>query len=93
MIGEAAPLDQPHAEVPVPLVLADLVDGHDIGKVEARHDFQVRAALRSGPCSLLILGGGHDLSAAVRRLGGGDTEYLRVFTRRYEQFAGEGDRR
>jgi hypothetical protein len=37
-------------------------------------------------------GGGHDLSAAVRRLGGGDTEHLRVLTRRYAQFAGEGDR-
>jgi hypothetical protein len=29
----------------------------DPGKVEARHDSQVRAALRSGPCSLLIRGG------------------------------------
>ena len=52
----------------------------------------MRAALRSGPCSLLILGGGHDLSAAVRRLGG-DIEYLRVSTRRYEQFAGAGGER
>jgi hypothetical protein len=31
----------------------------DAAKVEARHDGQVRAALESGPCSLLILGGGH----------------------------------
>jgi len=64
----------------------------DAGKVEARHDFQVRSALKSGPCSLLVLGGGHDLGAAVRRLGGGDMEYLRVLTRRYTQFAGEGDK-
>jgi hypothetical protein len=52
----------------------------------------VRAALKRGPCSVLLLGGGHDLSATVRRLGRGDTEYLRVITRRYAQFAGEGDK-
>src|SRR4051812_4965443 len=58
------------------------------GKREARHDAQVRAALASGPCSLLVLGGGHDLSASVRRLGGWAAEYLRVTTRRYREFAG-----
>jgi hypothetical protein len=42
---------------------------------------------------MLVLGGGHGLSSAFRRLGGGDTEYLRVITRRYAQFAGEGGQR
>jgi hypothetical protein len=59
------------------------------GKLEARHDAQVKAALASGPCSLLVLGGGHDLSSSVRRLGGGATEYVRVTTRRYREFAGQ----
>jgi hypothetical protein len=53
----------------------------DAAKVEARHEGQVLAALGSGPCSLLILGGGHDLSGAVRRLGKGDVEYIRVATK------------
>jgi hypothetical protein len=60
----------------------------DPAKIEARHDGQVKAALASGPCSLLILGGAHDLSASVRRLGGGTAEYLRVSTARYKEVAG-----
>jgi hypothetical protein len=55
-------------------------------KLEARHDAQVKA-LASGPCSVLVLGGGHDLSASVRRLGG-TAEYIRVTTGRYREFAG-----
>jgi hypothetical protein len=57
-------------------------------KLEARHDAQVKAALASGPCSLLVLGGGHDLSASVRRLGSGSTEYVRVTTSRFRESAG-----
>jgi len=60
----------------------------DPAKVEARHDAQVKAALDSGPCALLILGGGHDLTASVRRLGKGKVEYVRVTTSRYKEFAG-----
>jgi hypothetical protein len=52
----------------------------DPASVEARHDAQLRAAMASGPCSLLILGGSHNLSPAVRRFGQGDVEYLRVTT-------------
>jgi len=36
--------------------------------------------LASGPCAFVILGGSHDLSASVQRLGGGTTDYLRVTT-------------
>jgi hypothetical protein len=60
----------------------------DPAKNEARHDAQVKAALDSGPCALLILGGGHDLTASVRRLGKGKVEYVRVTTARYKEFAG-----
>jgi hypothetical protein len=38
----------------------------------ARHDAQV---------GLIVLGGAHDLSESVRRLGGGHCEYIRVATR------------
>ncbi len=62
----------------------------DPAKVEARHDGQVKRALASGPCSLLILGGAHDLSASVQRHGGGTTEYVRVTTRRLRQVSGAG---
>src|SRR5262249_38305376 len=44
-------------------------------RTRARQDAQVRAALASGPCSVLILSGGQDLSDSVRRLGGGTAEY------------------
>jgi hypothetical protein len=62
----------------------------DPAKVEARHDAQVKLALESGPCSLLVLGGNHDLAESVRRLGHGKTEYIRVTTTRYRAVSGEG---
>jgi hypothetical protein len=58
----------------------------DPAKLEARHDAQVRAALASGPCRFIILGGSHDLSASIGRLGRGTAEYIRVTTRRYKEF-------
>jgi hypothetical protein len=48
----------------------------------------VKAALDGGPCTLVIRGGGHDLTASVRRLGKGNAEYVRVTTVRYREFAG-----
>jgi hypothetical protein len=61
----------------------------DTKKVEARHDAQVKGAMESGPVSVLILGGSHDLSASVRKLGGGTTEYLRVTLKKYREISGE----
>jgi len=55
-------------------------------KVEARHDAQVKAALREGPVAVIVLGGAHDLTASVGRLGG-RCEYLRVTTRRFREMA------
>jgi hypothetical protein len=52
----------------------------------------VRAALKAGPVAVLVLGGAHDLSGAVRRLAGGDCEYLRVTTARYAEFVEGGGR-
>ena len=59
----------------------------DRAKAEARHDSQVRLAVASGRCAVLVLGGSHDLSASVKKLGGG-VEYIRVTTRRYREFGG-----
>lgn len=60
----------------------------DAVAVEARHDGQVKRALAAGPCAVLVLGGGHDLSASIRRLGGGTTEYIRLTPKQYTEAAG-----
>lgn len=60
--------------------------------VEARQDVQVKLALESGPFALIILGGAHDLSASMKRLSGATCEYLRVTTKRYQEFATNGQR-
>jgi hypothetical protein len=52
----------------------------------------VRAALQSGPVAVIVLGGDHDLSGAVRRLAPGDCEYLRVTPARYAELAEGGGR-
>lgn len=78
----------------LPLDDADLLEGakpirpdgtvrFDPDRVEARHDGQVRRALAAGPVAVLVLGGAHDLSASVRRLGDGTTEYIRLTPKRY----------
>ncbi|HYH66500.1 MAG TPA: hypothetical protein VD866_17535 [Urbifossiella sp.] len=60
--------------------------------VAARNDAQVRRALAGNPVTVIVLGGNHDLSAAVRRLGGGTTEYIRVTPLGYdESVAGGGE--
>jgi hypothetical protein len=50
----------------------------DPAKLSARHDGQVRAALKEGVFALVILGGAHDLTDSVRRYAGGQYQYLRV---------------
>lgn len=56
-------------------------------KVEVRHDAQVKHAMAGGPVVVIVLGGSHDLSASVRRLGGGKCEYLRLTTKRFREIA------
>jgi hypothetical protein len=53
----------------------------------ARHDAQVKTVLDQGPFALIVLGGAHDLSDSVRRLGAGRCEYIRVTTRRFREFS------
>jgi hypothetical protein len=58
------------------------------GRVRAREDFMVGQALAHGPVAVIILGGSHDLSPSVRRLGKGKCEYLRVTLRGYPDEGG-----
>lgn len=58
-------------------------------KITERHDAIVRNALKSGPLCLMILGGEHDLTESVNRLGGGKCEYIRVTTKRYKEINSE----
>lgn len=59
----------------------------DPEKLSARRDAQVKAVLDEGAFRLIVLGGFHDLSASVRRLGLGKCEYLRITTRRFKEFS------
>jgi hypothetical protein len=64
----------------------------DPDKLAARRDRIVKVAMARGPFALIVLGGSHDLSDSVRRLGGGRCEYIRLTTRRVRQFA-DGEER
>jgi hypothetical protein len=55
--------------------------------LKARQDTQVNGVLEKGAFGLIVLGGAHDLSDNVRRLGQGRCEYIRVTTRRFKEFS------
>ncbi len=55
----------------------------------ARHDAQGNAVIGRDAVGLIVLGGAHDLSESVRRMGGGKCEYIRVTTKRVREFMGE----
>jgi hypothetical protein len=59
----------------------------DPARLEARHDGQMKSALKCGTVSFIILGGDHDLSGSVRRLGDETVEYVRVATKSYREFS------
>ena len=59
----------------------------DKEKVKARNDAQVTAVMQKGGVGLIVLGGAHDLSDSVRRLGQGRWEYVRVTTRQFQKIA------
>jgi hypothetical protein len=56
-------------------------------KLEARHDAQLRELTKAGPVSVIVLGGAHDLTGSIRRVGNG-WEYLRLTTKGFRE-AGE----
>ena len=57
----------------------------DPEKIEARHDAHLRLITKKGPVGFIILGGAHDLSESVQRMG--ECEYLRVTTKGYRAIA------
>jgi hypothetical protein len=61
----------------------------DRAKLSARHDGQVRAALKGDAFALVILGGAHNLTDSLRGAYGGTCECLRITTMRYHEFAEE----
>jgi hypothetical protein len=63
---EVLPLDDEERLASAKPVSPDGKVRAELAKLEARHDAQVKAALASGPCAFIILGGGHDLASSVR---------------------------
>lgn len=61
----------------------------DERKVQARRDAIVKNVLKAGPFGLMILGGDHDLTENVKRVGGGKCEYIRVTTSRLKKVSKE----
>ena len=70
-------------------VTADRQVRFDSPRVQARQEAIVKNVLKKGSFGLVILGGDHDLSENVRRLGEGKCEYVRVTMKRYREVAGE----
>lgn len=58
----------------------------DLGKIEARHDAQVKTAMKECTIAVIVLGGAHDLWASIRRASG-NCEYFRVTTKRFREIA------
>jgi hypothetical protein len=55
--------------------------------MHARHDAQVRTVLDKGRFGVIVLGGAHDLSESVRRLGQNRCEYIRGTASRFKEFS------
>ena len=64
-------------------VTADGKVRFDALKVQARHDAIAKNLLKGEAFGLMILGGDHDLSESVSRLGERQCEYVRVTMKRY----------
>jgi hypothetical protein len=54
-----------------------------------RQDAMVQALVNAGPVAVAVLGGDHDLTDSLKRLGGA-CEYLRVTVQAYQE-VGEGE--
>lgn len=57
--------------------------------IEKREDYIVRQMLKTGKSAVVVLGGAHDLTNNVKRLGGGQVGLIVVTTQAYRQFAEE----
>jgi len=61
----------------------------DSAAVAKREEAMVKNALASGPVTVIICGGAHDLTAAIRTGAGNGCEYLRVVVQGYAAVAPE----
>jgi hypothetical protein len=64
------------------------VDGRlvfDKDKVKEREDVMVKNALANDAAAVIILGGSHDLTGSVQRIGPPWTEYVRVTVKAYQE--------
>jgi hypothetical protein len=86
-VAEVLPLDDINLLAARPLHPDGRI-GVESKEQEARHGSNVKAAQASGRVAVIVLGASHDLTAAVRRLGGGTAEYVQVTTAAVERFAG-----
>jgi len=86
-IEEVLPLDDADLLDRAKLITPDNKVKLDPGKVKARQDAQVKVVLDKGAFGLIVLGGAHDLSDSVRRLGQGRCEYIRVTMRCLKEFS------
>lgn len=57
--------------------------------IEKREDHIVRQMLKTGKTAVVVLGGAHDLTDNVKRLGGGKVGLIVVTTQAYRRFAEE----
>jgi hypothetical protein len=57
----------------------------DPQKIELRHAAQGKAVMKGGAVAVIILGGAHDLTGSIKRIGDGRVEYLPVTTKRFRQ--------
>lgn len=80
-LDDAGRLDQAKPITPSGKVSIDTV------KLTARHDAQVKAVLDNAAFGLIILGGAHDLSDSIRRLGRNRCEYIRLTTARFRELS------
>jgi hypothetical protein len=86
-IEEVLPLDDAELLEQAKPVTPDGRVKFDEEKLAARRDGIVMAVTAKAPFALIVLGGAHDLSESVRRVGGGRCEYIRLTTNRVRQFS------
>ena len=86
-IREVRPLEDATAYEAADPVATDGTVVLDEKRIEARQDAQAKRLLDGGRFALIILGGAHDLSDNLDRVGGGKVEYIRVATGEWRECA------
>lgn len=86
-IEEVLPLDDADSLDRAKPITTDGKVRIDPEQISARRNAQVKAIMDKGGFGLIVLGGAHDLSDSVRRLGQGRCEYIRFTTKRFREFS------